>query len=181
MLAAFGEAMAFQQGLPSCAALALRSAGQYHRQFDVLSGGEAWNEMEELEYESDLVLARARLLFVGKSGHIGSIQVVGATAGAIEQPDDIEPCGLARTGRPHHAHVLCGVDVQAHLTQRVYRLIADLEHTRDALELDHGLGLAAASGRAVAPAFTPGRSNDNTTRSPGLSPSSTSVYSQFES
>ena len=159
------------------AALGRLDPGQHQRQADVLGRGQARHQVEELEYETDLVATLDGARRAVERGDVGPVEQVAPPARAIEQADDVEQRRFAGAGRPHDRQVVAGGDPQVDVAQRVHRLLADLEVAADPGELEHH-GVAGA-GTTAAPATTP--SSGRATRSPRARPSSTSTCCQLRS
>ena len=144
-------------------------------------------------------LRTSRLLFGRQRRDVAALEQVAAGGRAIEQAEQVQQRGLARARRAHHRDVFAGLDAQVELVQRVHFAVAEPEHAFDtsrsiSAPLPRSCSAHDMTHRAltllrglrpfrfdVAPAFTPARSSDVTTLSPAASPSTTSVYSQFES
>src|SRR3989304_627420 len=133
--------------------------------------------MGELEHETDFLAPRARELVVVKTRDVAPVKRVDPGAGAIEKPDDVEQRRFARARRTHDGQVLARGDFQVHAAQGMDRFFAPDKGALDAGKPNHsGRGLAAVllSTAARAPAFTPSRSSEVTTRSPRTRPTLTS-------
>lgn len=143
------EAEILQGPLHACAALGHRDAGQHQRQGDVLGGGQARHQMEALEHEADARAAHRRL-FVGRQGRdVAAFEAVMAAVRAVEQAEQVQQGGLARTGRAHDCDVLAGLDAQRHVVQRMHLAVAEPEDALDAFQFDLRHALLRASGRRL--------------------------------
>ena len=101
----------------------------------VLAGGQAGNQVVELENESDVMapVFRERRLVGGRQIAIA----IGHRAARrhIEAADDVEERRFAAAGRPEHDDELAGSDRQRHAAQRMH---VDLAHPVDLGDIPQG-------------------------------------------
>jgi len=138
MVSAIGQSHLVEQ--PSCAGGRVASACNFHRNADVLEGGQRRNEMEELEDEPDLLAAQSGELVLAERGDIGAVNQDRPRRGRVEAGNQTEQCRLAAAR---------GADDREELTRgdREVQGMKDRERTASAhhrlgyaAELDHGLG-----------------------------------------
>src|SRR3990167_1551178 len=171
------EVQPLHQARAAALALGRLDTGQEHRQFDILQGGQARDQVVGLEHETDMAAAQfgPADLVQARGGFI--VQPVLAAVRRIEQAEDIQQGRLARTGRPHHRQVFAAADPQIDLVQALDLLIAEDKTAADRTQADHGP--ASSSGTTATPSARPSCSRLARNRSPALRASSTSVQRQL--
>lgn len=114
-----------------------RSAGEFHRQGDVLARGHRGHEMEGLEQEADVATPEARESVLVEPAQVLPAHDDTAAARPFDSADDREEARFARTRRPHHARGGPGLDLEVDPAQDRNRPVRALEHEMNILEIDH--------------------------------------------
>ena len=116
-------------------ALPVADACVDERQGDVLERRDAREQVEVLEDEPDLLVARPREGIVVEAGDLLPVKLVGALRRAVEAAEDVHERRLARAGRPHQSGELALVDIRRDAVERGELLAADVIDFLDAVEL----------------------------------------------
>ena len=87
-------------------------SSENHRQFDVFRRTQSWHQVKKLENETDVLAADNRLFIVGQADRVPPFESVGALSRLIQQTQDIEQGGLARTRGAHQGQILARFDRQ---------------------------------------------------------------------
>ena len=106
-----------------------RPSRQQQGQGDVLRCRQPRDEMEELEHETDLVPAGTGLGGFIEAGDVVALQPVVSRAGPVQEPQDVQQGGLARTRGAHDGEVFTCHDVQVDAGQGEHSLRAHEEGT----------------------------------------------------
>ena len=105
----------------------------YHEEgvFDVLENREDRDQVEVLEYETEVVSPEGRALASVKAQDIGARDLQGPATGLVEAPDEVEEGRLSATGRSDKGDERCRLDREAHVLQRLHRYFSNLIRLTD--------------------------------------------------
>jgi len=109
-----------------------------HRQLDVLHRGEAGEEVEPLEDESETAPAKDRAAVAGKPPHLLPVEAVRPRGRAVQAPEDVHQGRFPRSRRPHHREKFPGGDRQVHPLQRLHEHVSQPVRLDEAGDLDRG-------------------------------------------
>ena len=158
------------------------------RQLDVLDRVETREQIEGLEDEAEMLVAKTGELVVGELADVLAGQEIRATVRDVEAAKDVHQGRLAGAGGTHHREELARPDVEIDPAKGVHDdLSPDAIGLRDPAELDDALGhhRPTITGPPPPPNPPPGRGVEvvrdcgNTTRSPSARPAVTSVTVSF--
>src|SRR5690625_3699064 len=106
------------------ATLAPAHPGVHERHLDILEDGEAGQQVERLEHETDVVVAGEGALVLAQVAHFLAAQQVLPLAVAVEQAQDVHQCALAAAAWPDERDHLALVDVEGDARQRPELVVA---------------------------------------------------------
>src|ERR1035441_8409002 len=115
-------------------ALALRHPPQQERVFDVFRGRKYRNQVEGLEYETDLFAAQGRRGSRPQRGGLGAIHQNPPARGAIDTADQIQQRRFAASARSCDGEKLSPVYPQGYVFERRHRTV--IQHVMLAHALD---------------------------------------------
>jgi len=101
-----------------------RHAGIDQRQFDVVQGRGARQQVEGLEDEADLLVADAGQFVVAQVAHQVAVDEVIAFGGRVQAADQVHQRRLARSRRPHDGDILAALDLEVHAGDGMNLLVA---------------------------------------------------------
>ena len=125
---------AFERRFDPLPALGRLHAAVGERQLDVLEDRQVANQVEALEDEPDLAVARARALGRREVRDGLAVEHVGAAGRRVEQAEDRQQRGLPAPGRPRDGEVLAVPDLEVDARERVRLHFIRVENLGDALE-----------------------------------------------
>ncbi|KWV86320.1 hypothetical protein PFLmoz3_04012 [Pseudomonas fluorescens] len=134
MVGAFGEADLCEHALGVFHRFMPRHAAITQGQRDVVQGTEAWQQVEALEHETDLLVADRRQLIGGGVENIVAGKVVLAAVGQVQQAEDIEQGAFAGARGTENAAAVTAGDGQAHVIENAQFLPGELIALADALQ-----------------------------------------------
>jgi len=108
----------FHHGRDPLLALGSTDFHVLERQLDVLIDVQLVDEVEALEYEADIALAKLGALAFFQLSHLLTEQLVGAARGVVQEAEDVEQRGFAAARRPHHGHELAALNFERDAVQR---------------------------------------------------------------
>ena len=145
---AIGEPDAGQTREGAPRALGGRDAAIEQRQFHVLHGARAGEEVEVLEHETDAAVANRGERIAGKARNLLAGKKVLARARAVEAAEQVHERRFAGSGRAHDRNELARLDRQRHPAQGVNIIRVEPVHLREMTRDDKGR--AHASGNSAA-------------------------------
>ena len=125
-----------------------RSAVVDERQFDVMQGGGAGQQVEGLEDEADFLVADTGKLVVVQGADQLVVEPVIALGGRVEAADQVHESGLAGSGGSHDGYIFVGLDLERDAAQSADLLLgAHVVGLPQVLDYDHvALGRSAGGG-----------------------------------
>ena len=106
------------------------------RQFHVLHGGGAGQQVESLEHETDFLIADLSKFVIAHGRGQFPIELVGALRWGVQATNDIHHCGFAGPRRSHDGHVLPAANGKRDAVQRAHFHIAHHINLGDVLEFN---------------------------------------------
>ena len=134
--------------------------GQDQGQGHIFSRRQTGDEVKKLEDEAYFMPPYISLLLICQIRGIDFFETIDALVRPVQQSQDIEHGGFARTRGAHDGKVFAVSHGQVDLPQGIDRLIPDLKHPRYTIKGDHGSSFA---GTAATPSASLGLSTFTTT------------------
>ena len=116
-------------------------SGIHERHLDIGERSHAWQQVECLEHESDLVIPDARQLSFVHCGYRQAIQPVVAATCRIEAANDVHERRLAGPGRPHDRKIVAPLYRQVHIAERIDEVAPHLVAALEMLQANDGLAM----------------------------------------
>ena len=100
--------------------------GVKQRQFHVILGRGAGQQIETLEHKAQLLVPQFCQFPAIQTGHRHPIQPVSAAGGLVQASEGVHQGGLARTACAHDGHEFAALDVERHSPDRLHFHLAGL-------------------------------------------------------
>ena len=112
-------------------AFLLAAPGEFHREHDVLGGGEVWYEVVALKDESDCVCPVAVELAAGEPGDVLAIDLDAAARGLLETSEQAHEGALSAPAAPDDRDELAVADAHRHILDGCYGAVPGAERLRN--------------------------------------------------